>query len=150
MNSISIQRNNLYKICISIALLVLVVISFLPQSTSAQIVPCGNTKDANGRIVDECSYYDFIVLINNLIETAVKFSFPAAAIMFAWAGLILILNPDSPGKRDEAKGIFKNVFIGFAIILSAWLVVSTIANTIINKEATTTNQGKSTVPIDEF
>jgi hypothetical protein len=70
--------------------------------------------------------------------------------MFAWAGLILILNPDNSSKRAEAKSIFKNVLIGFAIILSSWLVVSTIANTLINKEATTTNQGKSTVPIDEF
>lgn len=150
MNQLVTQKNFILKIAFSLAMLSLVFITFLPQMVSADIVPCGNTKDSSGRIVDECSYYDLIVLVNNLIETAIKFSFPIAGIMFAWAGLILILNPDNASKRAEAKSIFKNVLIGFAIILSSWLVVSTIANTIINKEATTTNQGKSTVPIDEF
>lgn len=117
---------------------------------SKPIVPCGNIKDSQGRIVDECSYYHVVELINNLIGELIKYSFPIAALMFGWAGFIYMTNPNSPGKRDEAKKIFTNVFIGFAIIVGAWLVVSAIANTIINKEATTTNTGESTVPIKGF
>ncbi len=110
-----------------------VVYASLPNVALAQIVPCGNMKDESGRVVDECSFYDLIKLAKNLIDTLIKISFPVAAAMIAWAGIIMMLNPANSGKRTEALGMMKNVVIGFAIIISAWLVVGAIAKVLINE-----------------
>lgn len=100
---------------------------------TAPIVPCGNMKDESGRVLDECSFYDLIKMANNLIDILIKISFPIAAAMIAWAGIIMMLNPANSGKRTEALNMMKNVVIGFAIIISAWLVVEAITKVLINE-----------------
>ena len=116
-----------------------------PMSVFAQanaddvgIVPCGNARDASGRIIKECSFYDFVQLINNVINKLIWYSFPVAASVFAFAGIKMMLNPANPGARSESLGMMKKVFIGYAIILSAWLVVSTLANALLKEEFTNT------------
>lgn len=58
-------------------------------------------------------------------------SFPVAAGVLAWAGFIMMTSGDNAGKRSEAKKMILKVFIGFAFILSAWIIVGTITNTLL-------------------
>lgn len=58
-------------------------------------------------------------LINILIILGVLF----ALVGFSYAGFLYIWHGSESGKRDEANEIFKKVFIGFIIMLTAWVLV---------------------------
>ena len=53
---------------------------------------------------------------------------PIAAIMFAYAGILLIFSGGDTSKRSKAKSIFINVAIGFIIAVAAWLIVEFVLN----------------------
>lgn len=127
------------KTIFALLILGLLVYASVPSVALAQIVPCGNMKDESGRIVDECSFFDLIKLANNALDFMIKLSFPIAAAMIAWAGITMMLNPANSGKRSEALGMMKNVMIGFAIIISAWLVVEAITKVLINENVVNLN-----------
>ncbi len=109
--------------------LLLVLVLLAPVFAQAQndpiIPPCGQ-KDTTGKLQPECGFDDLILLIKNIINLLIKLAIPISAAVFAWAGMIMMLNPDNSGKRTEAITMMKKVAIGLAIILSAWLVTNTI------------------------
>lgn len=109
--------------------LLLVLVLLAPVFVQAQndpiIPPCGQ-KDTTGKLQPECGFDDLILLIKNIINLLIKLAIPISAAVFAWAGMIMMLNPDNSGKRTEAITMMKKVAIGLAIILSAWLVTNTI------------------------
>lgn len=109
--------------------LLLVLVLLAPVFVQAQndpiIPPCGQKDDA-GKLRKECGFDDLILLIKNIINLLIKLAIPISAAVFAWAGMIIMLNPDNSGKRSEALTMMKKVAIGLAIILSAWLVTNTI------------------------
>ena len=43
----------------------------------------------------------------------------------------MLFNPTDPGKRKDAKEIFKKTIIGLVIILSSWLVVTAVVKTLV-------------------
>lgn len=98
------------------------------------LVPLIST--AQGNIVPDCSpncgYQDLLQLVNNIIKWIIMISFPVAAGVFAWAGITMMANPTNPGKRKESIDMMKKVFIGFAVVLSAWIIVTTITNTLLS------------------
>jgi len=87
---------------------------------AADLVPCNGTTTP-------CSFDALLALINNVIKFMLfDLSMPFAAILFAYAGIILLTSGGSGEKRNKAKSIFLNVFIGFVIALAAWLIVETV------------------------
>jgi hypothetical protein len=46
--------------------------------------------------------------------------------LFVWAGILMIFAGGNKSQIEKAKGLFWNAFIGFIIVISAWLIVSTI------------------------
>ncbi len=86
------------------------------------LVVCGKTA------ADMCTFEDLITLAQNFITDLVLIATMAVAIVFMWAGLILItagFRGDS-GALSKAKGIFWNVVKGYVIMLVAWVLVSFI------------------------
>lgn len=114
-----------------IFLLVLILSAFgLPFFSYAQewsgVVPCGKVVDVEGKVVDKCEFKDFMKLLNNVIDFILKkMILPIAAILFAYAGLLLVTSGGGEGKT-KAKGIFWNAFIGLIIALAAWLIIHTL------------------------
>jgi len=100
--------------------LVVLVILF-PVFTSAGIIPC----------TDNCGYNDLIKLAKNLIDWVMMISVPIATGVFAWAGF-KYMTSGVVDQKNEAKEMLKKVLIGFVVILSAWLIVSTLVNALIN------------------
>jgi len=93
-----------------------------------------NAADSDPIIPDcspNCGYQDLLKLVNNIINWIIMISVPVAAGVFAWAGFVLMTSRDNAGKRSEAKEMIQKVFIGFVIILSAWIIVNTITNTLL-------------------
>jgi len=109
-----------------ILLLVLVpVVSFAAPLIPSQIVPNCPEKDG-------CGYVQFIELINNVVSLLVGLSFPIAAGVIAWAGFNMMMDGGNGAKRKESIEMIKKVVIGFVIILSAWIVVSTLLDALLS------------------
>lgn len=108
--------------------------------SGSSLVKCGTVKykkgeekdengnDKEGLIKNPCGFKDFITLINNVITFILKYMVvPIAAIMFAYAGFLLITaGGEAAGARTKAKNIFMNALIGLIIAVGAWLIVKTL------------------------
>ena len=96
------------------------------------LVPCGTLTDADsGKIANPCKFSDFLILANRIINLAILISAALAAIAFAYAGFLYTTAAGSMEQIKKAHEVFKNVAIGFIIVLSAWLIVYTIVQTLV-------------------
>ena len=113
------------KLLISIFILLVLT---TPVLSFAAIVPCTNTPDAAGKITDPCDFNAFMELINNVIDfMLLNLALPIAAIMFAYAGFLMVTAGESASEaRTKAKGIFGNVVMGLVIALACWIIVHSI------------------------
>lgn len=122
-------------------LILLILVSFsVPIISSAQdtdLIPCGTqteTINENGkeivRITNPCEENGFsylLQMINNVINFLLfKMAVPIAAIMFAYAGFVLITSGGDTSKRKTAKSVFTNVAIGLVLAIASWLIINTI------------------------
>ncbi|MBX4210519.1 pilin [Candidatus Parcubacteria bacterium] len=97
------------------------------------LIPCGFGSP------DECNFYSFIQLINNVITFLIYLSIPIAAISFAYAGILYLTSAGNTAQMSKAKGIFGTVLVGFLIVLGAWLIVYTISTALLKDEYVFTN-----------
>lgn len=112
------------KILPIVVFFVLILPIFVGAQTS--VIPnCGQ--------YNECGYQQLLQLVNNIINWIIMASFPVAAGVFAWAGFKLMTTA-VVDERTAAKEMFKKVFIGFVIILSAWIIVTTIVNSLLTQD----------------
>ncbi len=97
------------------------------NSAPQSIVPCNGI---------DCQACNVAQLVQRVINWLIGFSIPLAAAMFAWAGAELVFSGmnGNEGKRKFALGIFRNVGIGFVIVLCAWLAVQTVLKTILKPQ----------------
>jgi hypothetical protein len=118
-------------------------IILVPVFANAAIIPCGgNILDGNGNIIgkqNECGYKDLLKLVNNIIDWIIKISAPISAGVLAWAGFIYMTSGVVDQKK-HAIDMMQKVLIGFAVILAAWIIVSTILKALL--------KDTSTIPID--
>ena len=111
------------------------------SSNQLQLVPCGygafNAGDTSGSATDQnstgCQACSLAQLVQNIINFIIGLSIPVAAALFAWAGILYFTSAGDTRKRQQAKDIFKNAFIGFIIIITAWLVINTLLNVIFSQ-----------------
>jgi len=59
-------------------------------------------------------------------------SIPIATLLFSYAGFLYVTAGGNTGKIQKAHDIFKDVAVGFLIVLSAWLIVNTIVSPLIS------------------
>lgn len=93
--------------------------SLLAQAAEAlpsTLVPC----------TDDCNFDSFVALIGILFKVILILALPLSAIIIAYGGLMIIFNPNNPGKRESAKKIIISVIWGLVFILAAYLIVKTI------------------------
>lgn len=75
---------------------------------------------------DDCGFNDFITLINRVISFILfNLAIPISAIMFAYAGFLLV-TAGGAGEKTKAKDIFTNTVTGLVIAAGAWLVINTL------------------------
>jgi len=111
---------NIHKIIIALFSLVFLLPTIIFAANS--LIPCSGV---------DCNFSSFAALVNNVINWFLSISATVAAITFSWAGIQMLLNPDNPGKRQDALEMFKKTVIGMIIILVAWLVIHTIIVTLL-------------------
>lgn len=94
-----------------------VILQFLPTVALAQIVQC----------TDDCGFDDLIILIDKVINFLLfNLSIPLSAILFAYAGFMLMTAGGNESKISGAKQIFGGVLWGLLIAFGAWIIVHTI------------------------
>ena len=125
----------------------------LPAMASAQsltLFPCSGginnsiTMGATGGGSSnnrECSFADLVELAQAVADQLVKLGLIATPLIFAYAGGILLFQGDQPGKRDKARKIFLNVFIGLGIMMGAWLVVKLVLTALVSPAILNGNNG---------
>ncbi|GEM_PF-7078585 len=91
------------------------------RGESLGLVQCGITSGTY------CTFAHVIELIMRLVRFAVfSLAIPASVIAIMWAGIELIWAQGNPSALEAAKKHMWNIIIGFAIIITAGLIVLTI------------------------
>ncbi len=91
------------------------------------LVPCGTEYGPDGKIANPCKFEHIFTLIKTVMDFIFKnIVLPLSAIMFAYAGFLLVTSGGETSKKEKAKKIFTNVAIGLIIVVAAWLIVNTV------------------------
>ncbi|MBU0722854.1 hypothetical protein KKH46_01380 [Patescibacteria group bacterium] len=104
-------------------ILTVIVLYFLPIIAGADgLVPCG------GELPElPCTYNDLLILVNNVINyLLLNISIPLAAVMFAYAGFLMLTAGGVEGQITKAKQLMWGVLWGLLIAFGAWVIVNTI------------------------
>jgi hypothetical protein len=90
------------------------------------LVPCDNSAG------QPCNFNALMTLVNNIINFILYYmAIPIAAIMFAYAGFLLVTaGGEAAGARTKAKSIFTNAVIGLILAVACWLIVKLILSTL--------------------
>lgn len=122
------------------------------QNTGIGIVQCGRkiiceyqvnqnkdgTYSVNKNLIirvadpaDACNFNSVMALVNNIIKfILVGLALPIAAIMFAYAGFLLLTSAGDTSARTKAKEIFLNAAIGLIIAFCAYLIIMLLLKTL--------------------
>jgi hypothetical protein len=78
-----------------------------------------------------CGFNELLEMVNKVVKFVIfDLAIPIAAIMFTYAGIILLISGGDPSKKTKAKEIFIGVVIGLVVAAAAWLIVETILKTL--------------------
>jgi len=88
------------------------------------IVPCGVVSEGQPSTPFSCQACQLVSLSQNVINFIIFLATVIAILMFVYAGFLYITAGGDPGKVTKAHKIFWAVFIGFIIVLSAWLFIN--------------------------
>ena len=96
---------------------------------------------AGGLVPDcrtECGWTEILTLVNNVIEFILtKMVIPIAAIMFAYAGFLMLTGGgEAAHARTKAKNIFTNAVIGLLFAVAATLIVKAVLSILGYTEGT--------------
>lgn len=115
--------------------LMLAVFLFIPVASlvyaqsGAGVVQCDGPEGAGNKT---CDFNAFLETANKLIEMIIYLAASGAALLFAYAGFLYITAQGETGKISAAHAIFKNVAVGFIVILLAWLFVKLILDILLD------------------
>ncbi len=82
------------------------------------------------------SICDLALLAQNVLNDGIYLAVFLSAALFAYAGWKHMTAGGDTGQIKQANEVFTNVFIGLVIILSAWLIVSTLMSILLGGGAT--------------
>ncbi|MEI6580629.1 MAG: hypothetical protein WCO07_00455 [bacterium] len=105
----------------------------------SNLIPCGTEKtpfemkdgkQVGGEIINPCEKNGIkylLEMVNKVIHFILfTLAVPIAAILFAYAGFMLITSGGEVGKKKKALGVFWHVGLGLVIVIASWLIISTI------------------------
>ena len=97
------------------------------------LVPCNSNnapvKNSDGTVTQPipCDFNAFLALINTVIRFVLFYmAVPIAAIMFFYAGYLMVTSGGSSESKTKAKSIFSNTVLGLVFAAGAWLIIMTI------------------------
>ncbi len=82
--------------------------------------------------VGECDFNDLILAVKKVVNWLIVFTLEFSVVIIAYAGFNYMVSGDNPGKRTEANKMLTKVVIGIFFVLAAWLIVTLIANVLLD------------------
>lgn len=120
-------QNNIIRVCVQV--LFLSALFWAGCNQYAYALPSEIVTNCDDPFVN-CGFDKLMGVARNIVNFAILIAAPLSAIAFMWAGVLYFSAAGNEGQIKKAHEIFKKVLIGFIIVLSAWLVVSVIVNTL--------------------
>jgi hypothetical protein len=102
------------------------------------LLPFGIAVAAGGLVPcdgPDCDICSIVSLGHNVLNFLVLASLLLATIMFAYAGIEMLIHSDNPGQIAQARSMLINVMIGMVILLAAWLMVDTVMKVMFTDKA---------------
>lgn len=84
---------------------------------SAGLVPCGGPEEP------PCQTCHVVDLMGNIINWLIIILGFLAGLVIIYAGIRLVVSAGNTSAMEQAKKILTNMIIGYAIVLSAWLII---------------------------
>lgn len=75
--------------------------------------------------------------IQNAIAVGISFVVTIITLSIAYAGIMIMANPNNPGQRENGRSLVMNAVIGLIIVLTAWLIVDFVMKAFYNPGAAT-------------
>ena len=128
MNIFSTHRNffNLGGILATFVVLVMFLMPFVGLAQGPDIpglkgpiVPCDGGAKA-------CGFCDLVQLSQRIINFLVGFAIFVAVLLFVYAGFLYLSAGANEENVKKAHKLFGSVFVGFILVLAAWLIIDTI------------------------
>lgn len=91
--------------------------------TGNPLITCGNGTGAGSGATNECTFNDFIRLIQNIFNLVFALAGFITAGLFMYAGFLMITAMGNPAQITQAKAIFRRVTIGFLILFMSFILV---------------------------
>lgn len=105
----------------------------VPSEAQAQsLVPCGR-NDGTAAEKAPCTVCHIIVGGNGVIAWGLKIMATIAIVVIFAMGVLYIVSAGDQGLMKTAKGGITAALIGFAIMLSAWLIVNIVLTVLVDK-----------------
>jgi Type IV secretion system pilin len=99
--------------------------------TFSPIIPTTGACSCPGSAPD---YGCILQTIQHVINLGISFGVIILTLYIAYAGILYVTNPNSPGKRSEGNQKILNGVIGLVVILSSWLIVDFVMKTLYNPD----------------
>lgn len=110
---------NIKKISFVFFSLILILSPLLIFAQDKPLVPCTN----------DCDFDKLLELVNKVLHyVVIGLAVPIMAIMFCYAGFLMLTSGGEASQKTKAKKIFGSVAIGFIIAAAAFIIVKFILN----------------------
>ena len=107
--------------------LVLVAIFFLPKIVFGDL---GEGSSAIPQIRNPLKVNSIVELLKALVGILVQIGFPLAVLAFIYTGFLFVSAFGNEEKITKAKSALNWTFIGTAILLGAFIIITAIENTV--------------------
>ncbi len=112
---------------------------FVPMLAFSQGGPTGPnsltyecvTGSGASAVYGNCTYQDLINAVRNFTNQLTIYVLAFTVVPIAYAGFLFMTSGGNAGNRSKAKDMLFKVAIGIFFMLSAWLIVSLIANALL-------------------
>lgn len=99
-------------------LILLAVLMLIPiVSFAAGLVPCGGDGEP------ACEACHLVEMLSGLLDWLVGILTVVFSLILVTAGFNLVTSSGNVAAKAKAKSMITNAFVGFVIVLSAWLLV---------------------------
>jgi hypothetical protein len=78
-----------------------------------------------------CNFDELMLAIKKVMDYGVKIALMFSVVIIAYAGWVYLNSGGNPGERSKANGMFVKVGWGILFVLSAWLIVNLIVDTLV-------------------
>lgn len=73
-----------------------------------------------------CSLCDFFMLIRNMVDFLITYTFLIAVIAIAVGGILIMFSFGSPARLEKGKEAIKAAIIGIVVAIMAWTIISIV------------------------